>query len=76
MVRVVTGEMHKRASGPLTASDRRQARRQLAKAQRQNPLRRVRITCCGWVRDPIAQVGDWLWCEKHKDKYRVGEVAE
>ena len=76
MVRVVTGKMHTRVSEPLADSERRRAARKIAKAQQRNPLRRVRLSCCGWVRDPIAAVGDWLWCDKHEDKARVVEVAE
>lgn len=61
---------------PLTASQRRSALRKIDKLTAQNPLRRVRTHCCGWVRDPLAQVGDWVWCDTHSDTTRVIEVAE
>ena len=58
----------------LTAADRRRAERRIARQVAKNPLRRVRIDCCGWVRDPLAVVGDWVWCETHADQARVLEL--
>lgn len=60
----------------LSAADIRRAERKLARTQAKNPLRRVFLTCHGWVRDPLAQVGDWLWCDECADNRRVTEVAE
>jgi hypothetical protein len=63
-------------SRTLTPQERRSAlrrARQRAGAQR---LRRVRLACHGWTRDPDARVGDWLWCPDCADLRRVSEVAE
>jgi hypothetical protein len=60
----------------LTAEQLAEARRVLAKQQRANPLRRVRLDCHGWVRDAVAKVSDWIWCGDCADHRRVAEVAE
>lgn len=60
----------------LNQAQRREAIRRAKEIARSNPLRRVRITCHGWVRDPMAVVGDWLWCETCADSSRVIEVVE
>ena len=62
----------------LTEQQRRAAARKLRRRTAANPLRRVLLTCHGWVRDPSAVVGDWLFCEHADcgDLRRVIEVAE
>lgn len=39
-------------------------------------LRRVQLACHGWVRDPAASKGEWIWCEACSDWARVSAVAE
>ena len=59
----------------LTPQQRKLALAKIKKMQRDNPLRRVKVACCiGWRRDPLAEVGDWIWCDTHQDKSRVIEV--
>ncbi len=61
----------------LSGSDRRRAERRLARRAAANPLRRVRLGCCGrWLLDPGAIVGDWLWCDGDDDLGRIVEVVE
>jgi len=62
----------------LTERQRQAAQRRLRRQQQRNPLRRVRLDCHGWVRDPSAVVGDWLFCEHADcmDIRRVVDVAE
>ena len=70
-----TTERHPRTGRVvLTPADRRRAERRIARQVAKNPLRRVRIDCCGWIRDPLAVVGDWVWCDTHADQARVLEL--
>jgi hypothetical protein len=40
-------------------------------------LRRVELGCGhGWVRDPVAGVHDWVWCDGCADWARVQRVEE
>ena len=52
------------------------ATKALRKIERSNPLRRVSIDCHGWLRDALAQVGEWVWCEQCGDWARVETVVE
>lgn len=48
-----------------------------SRVRKDNPLRRVKVTCClGWRRDADATVKSWVWCEEHGDWARVIEVQE
>jgi hypothetical protein len=77
MARIVNSSLVASKSVDLSAAERRTASRKLARRSKANPLRRVRLSCCHqWVRDPIAVVGDWLWCETDGDLGRVDELAE
>jgi hypothetical protein len=71
MARVVNGTLRPGGQRRISPEERRRAVRQLRKATRSNPLRRVRLDCeHGWVRDPVAIAGDHLWCERCGD-FRV-----
>jgi hypothetical protein len=71
-----TGHRPDRAAR-LTDAQRRQAARELAKATARNPLRRVRLSCRHlWIRDPVAVLHDWMWCDRCADNRRVTEVVE
>jgi hypothetical protein len=48
----------------------------LRRVEKKNPLRRAFTDCHGWVRDALAQKGEWLWCEPCSDWARVTAVAE
>jgi hypothetical protein len=77
MARIVNSSLVATASVDLTAAERRTASRKLERRRRTNPLRRVRLACCQqWIRDPVAVVGDWLWCDADADLGRVDELAE
>jgi hypothetical protein len=40
-------------------------------------LRRVELACGhGWIRDPVAGVHDWVWCDQCADWARVQRVEE
>jgi hypothetical protein len=52
------------------------AQKKLQKIERKNPLRRVSIDCHGWVRDALAQLNEWVWCESCGDWRRVTSVVE
>jgi hypothetical protein len=61
----------------LAADERRRAERRLSRRQAANPLRRVLLACeTTYVRDPVAVVGDHLWCEAHADFARVVDLVE
>lgn len=53
-----------------------EAQKKLKKMTQANPLRRVFLDCHGWRRDPVATVGDWLWCDSCEDHGRVQKVVE
>ena len=75
--RLVNSSLVGSAPPGLSEHDRRRAERRLARRQARNPLRRVRLGCCGrWVLDPGAVVGDWLWCDGDEDLGRIVEVVE
>jgi hypothetical protein len=76
MARIVDRRLMASGSPVLTPHERRRAARRLARAQEANPLRRVRLACHGWVRDPSARVGDLLWCDECADFARAVELAE
>lgn len=77
MARIVNSRLVTTADARrLTVEQRRTGERRLARATRRNPLRRVRLACCGWRRDPTAVVGDVLWCERCADVRQVVELAE
>lgn len=60
----------------LTDKQKSKGARTLARKQAHNPLRRVSLQCCGWVRDPVGVIGDHIWCDTHADFARVVDVAE
>ena len=61
----------------LSDADSSRGRALLAKRTARNPLRRVRLECeTTSTRDPIAVVGDHVWCETHGDFARVVSVVE
>lgn len=61
----------------LNAAQRAAALRALRQARRDNPLRRVRLSCCAmWVRDPVAQAGDRMWCERCASWTAVAELDD
>lgn len=76
MARIVGGGLQSSAPRQLTAAQRREAARKIAKALKDNPLRRVRLACHGPVRDGTAVVGDWIWCEQCADVARVESITE
>lgn len=76
MARIVNGGLQASGARHLTAAERRVAERKVAKALKDNPLRRVRLACHGPVRDSTAIVGDWIWCDKCADVARVDSVTE
>jgi hypothetical protein len=42
-----------------------------------SPLRRVELGCGhGWVREPMATAGTWVWCDGCADWARVQRVVE
>lgn len=61
----------------LSAQDAERARRRIARRTARNPLRRVHLTCEPVaVRDPLARVGDRVWCDNHADWATVVDVVE
>lgn len=75
---MTAGTIRTTRSRRLERGAARQAQRRLDRQLARNPLRRAMLTCHGWVRDPSATVGDWLWCA-HADCgqwRRVVDVAE
>ena len=76
MARIVDNRLTASTSAVLTPQQRRRAQRRLARAAQANPLRRVRLECHGWVRDPSAVVGDHIWCDQCADFARAVELAE
>ena len=76
MARIVNGGLQNSGTRQLTAAERRTARRRMAKAFQDNPLRRVRLACHGPVRDSTAVVGDWIWCDQCGDVARVESLTE
>lgn len=77
MARVINASPTGAPARELTAQQRRQAQRRLARRTAKNPLRRVRLACEERSqRDPVAVVGDHVWCETHNDFARVISVVE
>jgi hypothetical protein len=76
MARIVNGGLQAPGHRVLTEAQRREAARRIAKAARENPLRRVRLACHGPVRDSTAVVGDWIWCDQCGDVARVDSLTE
>ncbi len=76
MARIVNGGLQSSSARQLSATERRAAERKMAKALKDNPLRRVRLACHGPVRDSTAVVGDWIWCDKCADMARVDSITE
>lgn len=75
MVRIVNQSLASHRE--LDQAQRQRAERRLARQAQRNPLRRVRLACCERaVRDPVAQVGDHVWCDTHADFARVVAVVE
>lgn len=75
MVRIVRGDENHRPE--LTDEQRRKAEYKISKANKKNPLRNVTLNCCGMPqRDPVAQEGDWIWCERCNDWGKVGQVRQ
>ena len=76
MARVITGAMY----APAVELDDHARRRAQARLDRQaatNRLRRVHLACeTSGQRDPIARVGDLVWCNQHGDFARVVSVVE
>lgn len=61
----------------LTPAQERAARARLARHERANPLRRVLLACeTRYQRDPVAVVGDHVWCDTHGDFARVVRVVQ
>ena len=61
----------------ITSKEYKEGIGKMKAIQRSNPLRRVQSKCRhGWVRDPQAKIGDWLWCSTCDDLSRVIEVVE
>jgi hypothetical protein len=60
----------------LDPAQRKKAIEKAKKIANENRLRRVKLACHGWVRDPMAVVGDWIWCEECSDTRRVSQVVE
>ena len=52
------------------------AQKALRKIESKHRLRRAFVDCHGWVRDALAVVGDWVWCEPCSDFRRVERVEE
>jgi multidrug resistance efflux pump len=75
MVRLVNQSLMT-SSQELTAKQVQAAKATLSQAKKDNPLRRVRTSCCGWVRDPLARTGERVWCDAHADWTNVVEHAE
>lgn len=76
MARIVNAKLQAGRLKRLSAEQRREAARKIRARQAENRLRRVRLACHGWVRDAVANEGDWVWCEGCADLRRVDEVAE
>lgn len=76
MVRIIDGRLSAPSTPTLSAAQRRAGTRKLARAARSNPLRTVRLSCHGPVRDAVAIVGDWIWCETCADLAPVVSVRE
>lgn len=76
MARVITGAL----SAPtlqLSERQRQLATRRLARAAGKNALRRVHLACdTSGTRDPVAKVGDRVWCERHGDFAVVVAVVQ
>lgn len=76
MARVITGNYTSKDIS-LTAADRRRGASRLARKAHRNPLRRVTLACeTAAQRDPIAQVGDHVWCDNHAEFALVVKVVE
>lgn len=59
--------------------DRAQRKKAIEKSKaitRANRLRRVKLSCHGWIRDAMAVEGDWIWCDACSDMRRVNQIAE
>jgi hypothetical protein len=76
MARIVNGGLQPSRTRSLTPAERRTAERRMARAAKDNPLRRVRLACHGPVRDSTAVVGDWIWCDRCADVARVESLTE
>lgn len=75
MVRVLSGSDRTRRR--LTPAQQARGRARLARTTAANPLRRVRLACeTTSRRDPVAVVGDHVWCDTHGDFARVVTVIE
>jgi hypothetical protein len=76
MARVINGSLTG-TQNVLTETDRRRAKARLARRVERNPLRRVQLACeVKAQRDPLAVVGDLVWCDPHEDFARVVAVTE
>ncbi|MFC4616414.1 hypothetical protein ACFO3K_16930 [Cellulomonas algicola] len=76
MVRIVNQSLTA-THAPISDADARRAARRLARTAARNPLRRVRVDCEPHaVRDPLATLGDRVWCDAHADWATVVEVTE
>lgn len=76
MVRIVNQSLTT-THAPLSGRDARRAARWIARSTARNPLRRVRVACEEQAqRDPLASLGDRVWCERHADWATVVEVTE
>ena len=77
MARIVDQRMT--GSATLDAADKADARKKLAQLKSANPLRRVKLNCrthVGWVRDPIAEKKDRIWCPTCNDWATVIDVEQ
>lgn len=76
MVRIVNATLAPRTP-ELTPSQARAAHRRIARSTAKNPLRRVHLDCeLNAQRDPLAQVGDRVWCSTHQEFAVVVRVVE
>lgn len=75
MARLVS-KLSNTASTELTDAQRAAANRRIRSATKSNPLRRVLLECHGWVRDPLAAKGDFVWCGECADWAKAVDVAE
>jgi hypothetical protein len=76
MVRLVNQSLTASHAG-LSARDAERAQRRIARTTARNPLRRVHLTCEPVaVRDPLARLGDRVWCDGHADWATVVDVIE
>ena len=70
--RIMGGDMNE-----LSPAQKKEALKKIEKMKQANRLRCVRLACCvPWLRDPLAQKGDRMWCETHADWSKVVDVKE